>query len=69
MSRNPHNLVKSAPGVTTALSRDVRARAWRFIFDCYEGKKKAGAYSHAGENEEKGPKRDLPATQSLPRRA
>lgn len=38
--------------VTSEQARDVRARAWRYIFDCYANKK-AGA-THAGD-EAKGP--------------
>ncbi len=27
---------KPAPGLTPEQARDIRAHAWRYIFDCYE---------------------------------
>lgn len=47
-------------------ARDVRARAWRYVFDCH-AKKKAGATHYAGD-EAKGPdEHDRPAPPILPR--
>ncbi len=61
-SSNIHS--KQGRDTTLDAGRDARARAWRFVLDTYERKKKAGA-PHAGD-EEKGPKRDLPAQGSVP---
>ncbi len=33
--------VKPTPGITPEQARDARARAWRFVFDCWEQKKAA----------------------------
>jgi hypothetical protein len=33
--------VKATPGITEELARDVRARAWAYIFDCHAKKKAA----------------------------
>ena len=33
--------VKATPGITEELARDVRARAWAFIFDCCHSNKMA----------------------------
>ena len=62
MSDAPHIALRTQPGITPEQARDARARAWRFVFNCYE--KKAGV-RHAG-NEEKGPGHDLPASPILP---
>jgi hypothetical protein len=35
-------LLKPARGITSDQARDVRARAWRFVFECYENNKAAG---------------------------
>ncbi len=34
-------IVKPTPGMTPQEARDVRARAWHFVFDCYAKKKAA----------------------------
>jgi len=44
--------VKPTPGITPEQSRDARAHAWRFVFDCWEQKKVAG--EDDGEEHEKG---------------
>ena len=60
------DIVLTAPSAAAPeRARDARARAWRFVFDCYVKKGKAGA-PHAG-NGEKGPQDDLPADRILPR--
>jgi len=52
-------------GVVPDQVHDLRASAWRFIFDCY-AKRKGGA-PHAGD-EAKGPdNNDRPARRILPR--
>jgi hypothetical protein len=50
------------PDATPQAARDARARAWRFVFECFE--KKAGV-RRAGD-EEKGAERVLPAKRILP---
>ena len=49
---------------TLEQARHARARAWRYVFDCYQAKKKAGETS-AGD-ETKGPENDRPAPPILP---
>ncbi len=51
-------------GTSPDRAHDLRANAWRYIFDCY-AKKKAGA-PHAGD-EAKGTDSDRPAPRILPR--
>jgi hypothetical protein len=35
-------IVKSAPSISPEEASNARARAWRFVFDCWEQKKAAG---------------------------
>ena len=64
MSDAPRAIRAPRPGPTPEQARDVRARAWRFVFDCY-AKKKAGDRD-AGDGM-KGPEHDHPARRILPR--
>ena len=41
MSDAPRAIRAPRPGPTPEQARDVRARAWRFVFDCYAKKKPA----------------------------
>lgn len=43
---NTDIIVKPCPGLTPERARDARARAWKYVFDCY-GKKKGGVPSTA----------------------
>jgi hypothetical protein len=43
---------KRTSGITPEQARDVRARAWRFVFDSYEQKKAAD--EPGSENDTKG---------------
>ena len=43
MSNTPGNIAKSAVGISPEEAQDVRARAWRFVFECYEAKKNPAA--------------------------
>jgi hypothetical protein len=36
-----HIVVKTLPGVTSDQARDVRARCWDFVFQCWHAKKGA----------------------------
>jgi hypothetical protein len=36
--------LRPLPGVTPDQARDARARAWRFIFDCWQQKQRATAH-------------------------
>jgi hypothetical protein len=38
----PVLVVKSTPDITPEQARDVRARAWAFVFQCWQEKKKGG---------------------------
>ena len=42
-STNELRVIVKLGGITPEQARDVRARAWRFVFDCYEQKKAAAA--------------------------
>ncbi len=46
-------------GAVTQQARDLRARAWAFVFQCYAKKKAAGATSTNGD-EAKGSQHDRP---------
>jgi hypothetical protein len=35
---------KSNPSITPERARDARARAWRFVFDCWEQRKTIAKY-------------------------
>ncbi len=59
--------VKPIPGTTTDAARDARARAWRYVFSCYEKKKAAGVPGTDGEDGMKGTEHDHPARRILPR--
>jgi hypothetical protein len=41
--------VKPLPGTSPGQARDARARAWRFVFECYENNKAAGAIRGEGD--------------------
>src|SRR5829696_3845588 len=40
--------VKSLPNIAPEQTRDARARAWSFVFECYEDNKAAGAIRGEG---------------------
>lgn len=42
VTQNSKIMHRPATGLTPDTARDVRARAWRFILDCYDAKKKGG---------------------------
>ena len=50
-ANEPRVIIKPA-GTTSDWARDVRARTWRFVFDCYEQKKAAD--EPGSENDTKG---------------
>ncbi len=64
MSDAPSAIRAPLSGPGQVQGRDVRARAWRFVFDCY-AKKKAGE-GDAGDGM-KGPEHDHPAGRILSR--
>jgi hypothetical protein len=43
MSSTPRLMSKPIPGITPEQARDTRARAWVYIFHCYEAKKNPAA--------------------------
>ena len=58
MTRSSYTLitVKPTPDITSEQAHDVRARAWRFVFDCYE--KTKGGPETAPDDVMKGSKDD-----------
>jgi len=58
-------IAESTPGLTPEEARDVRARAWRFVFDCWEQKKAAGEVG--GEEHGRKEFKDVSRNQTKPR--
>ena len=54
MSETPHITIRSDPGFPPDLSHEVvRARAWAYVFRCYEAKKNPAAdQSVRGDSDE-----------------
>ena len=48
MSDTPRIVVRSHSGITPDQAREARARAWRFVFDCYAKKKALTSEEKAG---------------------
>jgi hypothetical protein len=62
-SRSVGHLPRAAPERELDPEREVRARAWRFVFDCYEKKKAGGGIAGEeakGEKDEVRPNRNVP---------
>jgi hypothetical protein len=57
---------KPIPGTTMDAARDARARAWRYVFSCYEKRQAVGVLSTDGDGM-KGTEHDHPARRILPR--
>ena len=51
-------------GVTPEQARSLRARAWRFVFDCWEQKKAAGEVG--GEEHARKESKDVSRNQTIP---
>jgi hypothetical protein len=62
--------VKATPGITPRQARDARARAWRFVFDCYAKKtatsEEKPASPLAGRGAKKGIKDEFHAAPTPP---
>ncbi len=55
MSSAPRITAKPAPGITPDQARNIRARAWAFVFECYARKKAEGRLpSPDGHDDTKG---------------
>ena len=52
-------------GVAPEQARSLRARAWRFVFDCWEQKKAAGEVG--GEEHARKESKDVSRNQTIPR--
>jgi len=52
-------------GVAPEQARSLRARAWRFVFDCWEQKKAAGEVG--GEEHARKESKDVSRYQTIPR--
>ena len=59
---NPRVVHYPRPGLSPEQTRDIRAYAWRYVFDCY-AKKKGGVPSTADDGKEI---QDVPAKSILP---
>ena len=53
------------PNITPEQACDTRARAWRFVFDCWEQKKAAGKVG--GEEHARKEFKDVSRNQTIPR--
>ena len=51
--------------ITLEHARDLRARTWRFVFDCWEQKKAAGEVG--GEEHARKESNDVSRDQTIPR--
>jgi hypothetical protein len=56
---------KTDTGITPDRALDARARAWRFVFDCWEQKKAAG--EDGGEEPARKESKDVSRNQTIPR--
>ena len=56
--------VKPIPGTTAEEACELRARAWRFVFDCWEQKKAAG--EAGGEEHARKEFKDVSCNQTVP---
>jgi hypothetical protein len=66
VTRSSEITVRPHPGLGSERARDIRARAWAFVFDCYEKKKAAGVIgTNGGDGKEI---KDVPANPILPER-
>ncbi len=64
MSSTPRSAYRPDPDATPEEARDVRARAWAFIFSCWHAK--GGSSATAAQDDRKG-FNDDPATARIPR--
>ena len=44
-------IVKPVPGVRPEQARDIRARAWAFVFECFDRHEKEAVSRHGGEDD------------------
>ena len=58
-------IVKRTPGITPEQARDARARAWNFVFDCWEHKK--AAVDVGGEDLARKESKNVSRYQTIPR--
>jgi hypothetical protein len=58
-------VIQFASGITPEQARDARARAWSFIFECWQKKQKAAPASRPDDAE--GSKNDRTATEIIPK--
>lgn len=68
----PRVAVRPHPVISDEAARGIRARAWRFVFDCYAKKKAAtgqeeAGVSTAGEDAKKEINNEFRATPTIPR--
>ncbi len=65
MTSKPRITDRPHPGIGAEDARDIRARAWAFVFDCHARKAAAGANGNRDDTKE-GPLDDFRAETSLP---
>jgi len=46
----PRIVVRARPGVTAEKARDAHARAWAFVFECFEAKNPVAGLSVRGDD-------------------
>ncbi len=66
MSGAPSIIYRPRPGASSEQARDARARAWAFVFQCWQEKQK-GRPTTSGPDSAKGGSSDSSAKASIPR--
>ncbi len=65
MSETQQIVVRPRPDISLEEACDARARAWRFVFDCWEQKKAAGEVG--GEEHARKESKDVSRNRTIPR--
>ena len=66
MSR-PRIATRPDPGLIADKARDIRARAWSYVFSCFERhQSKEGGHETASDSRKGGSENDSTATASIP---
>ena len=50
-ANEPRVIVKPVPGVRPEQARDIRARAWAFVFECFDHHEKEAVTGRGGEDD------------------
>ncbi len=65
MTDAPHIVVRPS-SLSTEEARSARARAWRYVFDCYAKKNAAECDQHCDGDEAKGSEHEVRPNGSIP---